>query len=130
MVRTKNPLEEYSLISIKIRDHKARVGASVNHKARDKRYQHDDLRVYEFDSALEITGVCTYPEDRLWERFYITVYGNQPDHGDLNARMREFHVKDENGDPKYRKSRGYHQPVDRLYSNWKSYPAGPYILEF
>jgi len=44
MARTKKPVEEYSLISIKIRDHKARVGASINHKARDKRYQHDELK--------------------------------------------------------------------------------------
>jgi hypothetical protein len=29
--------------------------------SRAKRYQHDDLRVYEFDSALEITGLCCRP---------------------------------------------------------------------
>jgi hypothetical protein len=130
MARAKKPVEEYSFISIRIQNHKARVGASINHSAKDKRYQHDNLRVYEFGSSLEISGLCTYPEDRLWERFFITVYGNQPDRGDLNARLNEFHVKDKNGDPKYRKMRGYHQPVDRLYSNWKSYPAGPYILKF
>jgi hypothetical protein len=79
---------------------------------------------------LEIAGLCTYPEDRLWGKFFITVHGNQPDQGDFNARLQEFHVKDKNGDPKYRKLRGYHQPVDRLYSNWKSYPAGLYILKF
>ena len=79
MARAKKPIDEYSLLSIKIQSHKARVGASINDRAKDKRYQHDDLRVYEFDSVLEITGICTYPEDRLWERFFITVYGNQPD---------------------------------------------------
>ena len=130
MARAKKPVEEYSFTSIRIQNHKARVGASINHKAKDKRYQHDELRVYQFDSYLEIAGICTYPEDREGEKYLFTVYGDQSDQGDLNARLREFHVKDKNGDPKYRKLRGYHQPVDRLYSNWKSYPAGPYILEF
>jgi hypothetical protein len=37
----------------------------------------------------------------------ITVYGNQPDQGDLNAKLQEFHAKDKKGDPKYRKTRGY-----------------------
>jgi hypothetical protein len=107
MARAKKPVEEYSFISIKIQNHTARVGASINHRAKDKRYRHDGLRVYEFDSSLEIAGLCTYPEDRLWERFFITVYGNQPDQRDLNARLQEFHAKDKNGDPKYRKTRGY-----------------------
>ena len=87
------------------------MGASINHKANDKRYRHDELRVYQFDSFLKIAGICNYPEDRSGEGFSITVYGNQSDKGDLNARLREFHVKDKNGDPKYRKSRGHHLPV-------------------
>jgi hypothetical protein len=111
MARTKKPVEEYSLISIKVRNHKARVGASINHKANDKRYQYDELRVYQFDSFLEIAGVCNYPEERSGDRYQITVYGDQPDEGDLNARLKEFHIKDKNGDPKYRKSRGHYLPV-------------------
>ena len=111
MARAKKPVEEYSFISLKIQNHTARVGASINHRAKDKRYQHDDLRIFEFGSSLEIAGICTYPEDRLWERFFITVYGNQPDTGDLNSRLHEFRAKDKNGDPKYRKLRGCYQPV-------------------
>ena len=107
MARAKKPVEEYSLLSIQIRDHKATVGASVNHRAKDKRCQHDQLRVYRFDSLLEISGLCTYPEDRAGEGFFITVYGDRFDEGDLDARLREFHGKDKNGDPKYRKSCGY-----------------------
>jgi hypothetical protein len=87
------------------------VGASINHRAKDKRYQHDELRVYRFDSSLEIAGVCNYPDDRSGERYSITVYGDQSDEGDLNAKLREFHIKDKNGDPKYRKSRGHYLPV-------------------
>ncbi len=64
-----------------------------------------------FDSNLEIAGICTYPEERLGQRFSITVRGNQPDQGDLNVRLQEFHVNDKNGDPKYRKLRGYDRPV-------------------
>jgi hypothetical protein len=107
MARAKKPVEEYSLLSIRIQKHKARVGASINHRAKDKRYRHDELRVYEFDSSLEIAGICNYPEERSAEGFSITVYGNQPDEGDFDARLKEFHVKDKNGDPKYRKSCGY-----------------------
>jgi hypothetical protein len=92
------------------------VGASINHRAKDRRSQHDDLRVYEFDSALEITGLCTYPEERLWESFFITVYGNQQDEGDLDARLREFHIEDKNGSPKYRKSGDRYLPLYKLPS--------------
>ena len=77
MARAKKPVEEYSLISIKIRNHKARVGASINHKANDKRYRHDELRVYSFDSSLEIAGICNYPEERSGGKYFITVYGNR-----------------------------------------------------
>jgi len=111
MARAKKPVEEYSLISIKIRDHKARVGASINHKAHDKRYQHDELRVYQFDSYLEIAGICTHPENRMGDKFQITVYGGQPDEGDLDTKLQDFHVRDKNGDPKYHKSRGHYLPV-------------------
>ena len=111
MARAKKPVEEYSLLSIKIRDHKARVGASINHKANDKRYRHDELRVYQFDSALEIAGICTYPEERSGDRYQVTVYGDRFDEGDLDARLKEFHIKDKDGNPKYRKSRGHHLPV-------------------
>jgi hypothetical protein len=111
LARAKKPVEEYSLISIRIQNHKARVGASINHKANDKRYQHDELRVYQFDSSLEIAGICNYPDDRSGETFLITVYGDQPGEGELNARLRDFHIKDKYGDPKYRKLRGRHMPV-------------------
>jgi hypothetical protein len=104
MARAKKPVEEYSFISIKIQNHKARVGASINHRAKDKRYQHDELRVYSFDSSLEVAGIYTYPEERSGERFLLTVYGDKPDEGDLSSRLRDFHIKDKNGDPKYRKS--------------------------
>ena len=122
MARAKKPIEDYSLLSIRIQNHKARVGASINHRAKDKRQQHDDLRVYEFASSLEIGGLCTYPEDRLWQGFFITVYGNQPDTGDLNSRLREYHAKDKNEEPIYRKSRGYHRPVYEV-------PKGVGLLE-
>jgi len=93
MARAKKPVEEYSLLSIKVRNHKTRVGASINHRAKDKRCQHDGLRVYQFDSSLEIAGLCTYPEERAGEGFSITVYGDRSDEGDLDARLREFHVQ-------------------------------------
>jgi hypothetical protein len=111
MARAKKPIEEYSLISITIRNYKARVGASINHEAREKRNQHDELRVYEFDSYLEIAGVCTYPEERSGEQYVLTGYGKGPDEKGFDARLKEFRVKDSNGDFKYRKSGGYQLPV-------------------
>ena len=109
MAKIKKPVEEYSLISINVRAHKAR--ASINHKARDKRYQHDELRVYQFDSYLEISGICTYPENLAGDKYLFTVYGDQSDEGDLKARLKEFHIMDKNGDTKYRKSSGHYLPV-------------------
>jgi hypothetical protein len=111
MARTKKQVEEYSLISIRVQNHKARVGASINHRANDKRYRHDGLRVYQFDSSLEIAGLCTYPEERAGEGYSITVYGDRSDEGDLDARLKEYHVKDKHGNPKCRKSGGRYMPV-------------------
>ena len=60
---------------------------------------------------MEISGICTYPENREGDKYLFTVYGDQSDEGDLNARLKEFHIKDKNGDPKYRKSRDHYLPV-------------------
>ena len=38
--------------------------------------------------------------------FFITVYGRQRDEHELDTRLSDYHVRDEHGIPKYRKSRG------------------------
>jgi hypothetical protein len=104
--KKKKATEEYSSLAIKVDDFDARIDASINYEARDPRSQHDDVRVYSFESSLEISGVCTYPEDRAGMEFFITVYGRQRDAHELDARLSNYHVRDEHGIPKYRKSRG------------------------
>jgi len=103
--------EQYEFVYIAISDFSAQVNASVNYEARMPRHQHDELRVYSFGSTLMVSGLCTYPEEREGHQYQITIYGREPGEGDLQAKLADYHVRDKNGMPKYRKSRGREVPV-------------------
>jgi hypothetical protein len=45
------------------------------------------------------------------ERHQFTVYGDHRDGGDLDKRLRDFRIKDKNGESRYRKSQGRQLPV-------------------
>ncbi len=114
MVKNQKPKEEYSSISVSVRNFKARVGASINSRVLDKRFQHDEQRIYDFDSSLEISGISGYPDDRAGSEFIITVYGDQQDTGDLDARLKKYHVRDSKGELRYHKYKNGPLPIYNL----------------
>lgn len=109
--RKKKPTVEYELLSIALSGYRASVDASINHKARDKRYQYADPSIYEFQSSLELEGVCDYPDERSGDRYFIKVNGWETEEGEFEARLSDRHVRNEDGTRKYRKVRGEEIPV-------------------
>lgn len=110
-MRSKKPKEEYSLISVRVKDFKATVGSGISSYARDKRHQHDELQVYEFGSTLELNGICLYPEDRSGSEVVITIYGDDPIKRDLDARLKDYHVRNNRDELQYRRTKSGYRPV-------------------
>ena len=77
MARSKKPVEEFSFLEIKVQDYEASIGARINYEARNRRTQDDGVRLYQFDSKLELAGVCISSEDRAGHSFRFTIYGGQ-----------------------------------------------------
>lgn len=89
----------------------ARVDASINYEVRHHHHDHDDAKVYAFESCLDIEGVCTYPDDRTGDKYCITVYGHEARKNQFQLTLADCHVRDEDGSRKYRKVRGREVPV-------------------
>ncbi len=109
--RKKTTVVEYTLLGAKVTGFSAHVDASINHEVRDPRRYVDDAKVYQFDSYLDIEGTSTYPDDRAGDPYHITVYGSEPYSGNFSSTLADFHVRDKDGSPKYRKVRGKEIPV-------------------
>ena len=63
---------EYSFISAKVISHRAAVDASINYEVLDKKRLPGtalDTKVYNFDTRLEIEGLCTSPEEDVGMAF-------------------------------------------------------------
>jgi len=61
-IKSKEP--EHTMLSIKVREFTARVHAATNHDIFDSRNTYDDTPVYRFHNDIEITGECSYPDER------------------------------------------------------------------
>jgi len=107
----KHVSEEYSFLALKIRSFNVSINASINCDARVPRYYHDDTKVYDFKTCLDIEGISTYPEEREGEAYSITVYGAEPSSDNFNMTLVDCHVRDEDGLPRYRKVSGKQVPV-------------------
>jgi hypothetical protein len=59
-------------------------------------------------------------------------FGNVDDGGNVNTLYLQYHNTGQAcpGKAGYTVCAGIRQPVNRLYPNWKWYPAGSYILKF
>lgn len=111
--KKRKPAEQYTFLAVQVQTYSADVSAHINHDAQDKRRQADDVRIYRFGSRLEIEGICSYPDERLSEKYHITVYGEHPGEHDFDATLADFAVRDEMGTRKYRKRRDRLVPVYR-----------------
>ncbi len=107
----KRSTESHDLISVGVRNYKARISAGVNAFASDRRFQHDDFPVYSFTSHLEISGFCGYSENRVGHEFVITIYGDRGEARDLSDTLQKYHQKNSKGELQYKKYKDGHWPV-------------------
>ena len=101
--------EEY--LTIKIEDFNIMVETSINSEARRRRPESDSVNLFRDGPFIEITGDCTSPADRANERYRIAIFKNANGVIDFDAKIRDVHVIDKDGLPKYRKAGGRLLPV-------------------
>lgn len=109
--RTITSKPEYTLIGIDVLTYRARVDAAINYEVKDKRMRFDDTLIYRFYSAIEVDGIANYPEERLGDNYTITIYSDERYPGEFTSKVSDYHVRDEQGLPKYRRERGESVPV-------------------
>ncbi|MDB4409293.1 hypothetical protein N9235_00560 [Gammaproteobacteria bacterium] len=115
MVRkTKKAQEEYTFLGLELTGYKAAVDAAINYEVKNLRNCFSDTRIYRFDSSVEITGTCIYPDERALENYEISVYGREESSGELDLTLKDCHVLDDDYTPKYRKIRGKEVPVYKI----------------
>lgn len=88
-----------------------RVGGGINVTVRDSRLRHEDTPVYDFSTSIELIALVTSPEDRVGERFALSVCGDTPARWDLSQTLADRHIRDEAGALVYRRRRGESVPV-------------------
>jgi hypothetical protein len=112
MKRRKKKEPDYAFIAIKVDDYSVRVDAGINTSLLGTpRYINDEEEpVHEFETKLEITGLCTAPEDRAGYRFDIHMYGAQ-NIDQRTPRIKDLHERDKESDHRYRTYRGREYPV-------------------
>lgn len=110
----KKPEVVYEFLGIKIKQFNARIDASTNSEASDKRYFYRDPKVYQFYSSIEIEGVYTYPDERIGLTFVLTIYGSEITKGEHERTLSDYHERDDEGQLKYRKVRGELTPIYKV----------------
>ena len=103
--------EQYSTLTIKVRDFSGQTSASINYEAKDLRYRHEKTPVYRFSSIIEFEGTCTYPPERLGDSYGVTVHSAEAGSKLIEARLEDYHLRDEQGAPRYGKQRDRLVPI-------------------
>ena len=101
--KSKNKEVEYTYIAIKLDSFSCHINAGINYEIRDSRLANPNSKVFSFQSELELTGVCSYQDDRAGNQYKIDVFGHELNRGNFEAILSDYHVKDDEGIPKYRK---------------------------
>lgn len=109
----KKPEAEYTNLAITIDSYDARAQAGINlNLLGSSRYVIDDEEpVYSFDTVLELSGTCTYPDDRAGDRYEITLVGDTTPPRSLRIKIKDLRERDKDGLPRYRKYKDGHHPV-------------------
>lgn len=112
MKRRKKKEPDYAFIAIEVDDYSVRVDAGINSSLLGSpRYiDNEEEPVHEFQTNLEITGLCTAPEDRAGHRFDIHMHSAQ-DVDQRTLHIKDLHERDKEGDHRYRTYRGREYPV-------------------
>ncbi|WP_369157007.1 hypothetical protein [Candidatus Thiodiazotropha sp. LNASS1] len=122
MKRRKKMEPDYAFIAIKVDNYSVRADAGINSSllGSPRLIDNEEEPVHEFETKLEITGLCTDPEDRAGHRFEISMYG-APDIDQRTPRIKDLRERNNEGDYRYRTYRG------REYLVYASPPPVAYI---
>ena len=103
---------DYSFITIVVDEYSARADAGIHlDLLGTTRYvRNDEEPAYRFETSLVLTGLCSYPEDRIGHRYDISLIGDSTG-CDFPLRINDLHERDKNGLPRYRTFRGGQYPV-------------------
>jgi hypothetical protein len=102
---------QYQLLAIEVTSYSASIDAAISMHARERLWQHDNVQVYDFHNRIELLGTCSYPDERQGAHYQLTVYGRELSNGDFQRTLRDFVVRDAEGNIKRRKSRGIELPI-------------------
>lgn len=112
--RPKKTADEHTHLALRIHGYKVRARAAINHYAHDAKYAWRDTQdepLYEFETHIEITAVCSYPEERAGDSYELTIYGEVSPESDIYWKLKDIQLVDKNHVPKYRTYRGKEIPV-------------------
>lgn len=112
--RSRKLKEEHTFLGLRLDDYKVRATAGINHYAYDPKYawhDTDDEPLYEFETHLELSGDCIYPEERAGDRYALTIYAEVSPASSIYRKLKDIHVVDEHRVRKYRKYRDRQIPI-------------------
>jgi hypothetical protein len=112
--RSRKPTEEYTHLGIQLDDYKVRAEAEINHLAYGPEYawrDPDEEPLYEFETHLELFGVCVYPEERAGDRYALMIYSELNPESRIYWKLQDIQEVDEFRARKYRTYRGKEIPV-------------------
>jgi hypothetical protein len=105
------PVVRQEYLTLKVEDFSVEVSTAVNPEARKPSQEDDSVDLYDYGSFIQITAICTSPEDHVNQRFGITVLRNRPHAVDFDATLRNVRLRDQDGTPTYRERRGRPLPL-------------------
>jgi len=113
--RRHTPKPEHTFLAIRIEHHKARCNAGVDLNLLGGSLYDVDPKalVYRYDTTLEVSGICAYPDERAGERYDVTVYGATPDSWQMALRIEDLQERDKDGAPRYKNLKRGLVPVYR-----------------
>ncbi len=110
-VKKKGTTDEYSFIIVKVENIEISLNSGMNFETRGFFVTGENDRIYSFGSNIEITGECIYPEDRMGQKFIVTLAGSSKPSDHLELKLKDLMQLDRNGAPVYKKYKDRIRPV-------------------
>lgn len=112
MKRRKSKEPDYAFITIKVNDYSIRADAGINASLLGSPlfFENGEKPIHEFETKLEISGLCTDPVDRAGHRFEISMYG-AASIDQRTPKIKDLRERNKDGDYRYRTYRGREYPV-------------------
>ena len=114
MVRKSNKKadkKEYSFITVEVTKYNVSVNARRNYELLNLDKCDIDEKVYNYETRLEIEGLCIYPDHLIDSTYSITLYGTDQKDERFSLKLKDCHVIDDKWQHMYKKVKGKEVPV-------------------